>query len=734
MGSEDRLITVLKLLSDEKRYRVLKFLAAHGPLSLSDLARLLGMDTYTEMSKLRYHMRKLESEGLVIHDTKVNKYHLTKFGKELVKCLEELQSKLLEGEREIRGVHVMDIASVEMLDWHYLYELLRRELSLPRKMAKELAKAVELKIHSLGLKVVPLSLVREVISATLLEQGLTEYSSLLGKLGPPASILRRVLRRLKSMGSIKLVLQKISEYTIKELLLTKLFPRTTSLHYVRGEVLIEALSRWLLNDLLFVHNPFIMYNSTIRFVTSSCMGTIHCKDGESTLSALSYLIGLFSELYPLGQVLPHFSTFLAMLRASRDSVKRFLQEVLLKDYTGDHVVTIHLDYGIPPILSRYLEKYFSYYIPTAEEINEYWRLILNELSELFNKFTSLHVVVSLSLWCDLRDEDFALLTKTIASGVPIVLMRGSKENVCFTGSLFPLDINDEVPTYLGSVVSTSIIVNTPLALHLGADEAKILSTLRKWIQDTTPLIKIKEKHSRSLSSIVEIVRESTCLKYTSVPTRYHLLSFVGLPEVALSLLGVRKLDDIDLHSYYDLLTRFIAGIQESVKEFNSIVQNERVKVMWCLRTTSCASKVLSSVKKSKILPQAVPSATYLGLVPLYLPISLRERLELVRRLCSFGDVMYIQLGSSARDFIAELVHEVVSSGSCTALIPLMDLTKCMYCCCSSIGLYDSCRFCLSYMGVVKVGRVISRYLFLDDVPAVVREEYLKRVRYQCFSS
>ena len=175
-------IKVLKAISSSLRLQILNLLFDKGPLSYTELMSSLKMNPSRDAGRFAYHLKFLLKADLTEADVESRKYCLTELGKMVIEIADRVDKKALKP----KGMLVRASRfALEDFDANRIATSLMREAKMPAELAQKMAKEAEKRLLKAKTKYVTAPLVREIVNAMLIENGLEEYRHKLTRLGLP---------------------------------------------------------------------------------------------------------------------------------------------------------------------------------------------------------------------------------------------------------------------------------------------------------------------------------------------------------------------------------------------------------------------------------------------------------------------------------------------------------------------------------------------------------------------
>jgi len=195
-------------------------------------------------------------------------------------------------------------------------------------------------------------LIRELVIAVLIEEGLEEYRHRLTRLGMPVHDVTQSLRKASEKGFSSIeVLQAAGRQVLTEYVLLKALPREVADSHLAGQIHLSEIWNWVLRPQTVHHDLRVFLSG--EFKPSGVLASEAGKP-ENLSKALSLTLSLveaFSKETSEGQTLEYFNVFLApyLKGASSERVLSLLESFLqsLSFLGEDFQVSFGLELGVP---------------------------------------------------------------------------------------------------------------------------------------------------------------------------------------------------------------------------------------------------------------------------------------------------------------------------------------------------------------------------------------------------
>ncbi len=300
---------LFKTLASPVRLSILKNLNKQS-LSYTELMKAVGMVKKSGSGKFAHHMHVLISSGLVRLNEKTKTYELSPQGSELVKSLENIRSALLSHDRlKVRRSGLF----IERFDRNRIAQVLVEEAGMPPKTADKLARLAEEKLESLKIEYLTAPLIRELVNALLIDQGLEEYRHRLTRLGMPVHDVEKLLNETSAKHSFQLLVKRSSNAVFREYVLQSALPREAVDAYLSGDIDLCSVDTW----------PF------------SISAKIYNAEPDQMIDALSRVDGIEDEI---------------VLKISEPVENQFFNFFLNQLWIRDIKVTVYSDEPISTVI------------------------------------------------------------------------------------------------------------------------------------------------------------------------------------------------------------------------------------------------------------------------------------------------------------------------------------------------------------------------------------------------
>lgn len=340
-------IRILKAVSSNVRLGILNILFDKGPLSYTELMSLLKMDPSRDAGRFAYHLRFLLKAGLLEVDAESKKYALTDVGRLVVGVAEEIEKQSVKTKQPLVRTSRY---SLEEFDVNKITLDLNREAGLPIELGQKIAKEAEKRLLRAKVRYLTAPLIREVVNAILIENGLEDYRHKLTRLGLPVYDVHLLVAK-RGYRSV----EEAGKSVLEEYMLLNVLPRDVADAHLSGKLHIHDLSCWILKPSEVIHDvrPFLADGLKLENIGADRHSLPPPKSFEAALNLISNAVAFASEEVSRGQTLEFFNVFLApFLRGldadrARSALKLFILNLSLYPR-----ISINLEFSIPAFLSE----------------------------------------------------------------------------------------------------------------------------------------------------------------------------------------------------------------------------------------------------------------------------------------------------------------------------------------------------------------------------------------------
>jgi anaerobic ribonucleoside-triphosphate reductase len=342
---------VLKAVASPLRLQILNLLFDKGLLSYTELMSSLKMNPGRDAGRFAYHLKFLLKADLVEVDAEARKYCLTEMGKMVIDVADKIDRKALKSKSTL--VRTSRLA-LEEFDANKIANSLIREAKMPAELAQKIAKEAEKQLLRSKTKYLTAPLVREVVNAILIEDGLEDYRNKLTRLGVPVHDVTSLLEsRSREIHNSISVAELTGRAVFKEYTLLHVFPRDISDAHLSGALHIDNLSSWITKPKEVMHDlRFFMENGLNLENTNSTLRSYPPpQDLETALDMIfNALLYAREEIGDL-QTVDYFNIFLAPFATDvQPSRIRQLLSLFVLNLNRHTSVSLGLELTIPGFL------------------------------------------------------------------------------------------------------------------------------------------------------------------------------------------------------------------------------------------------------------------------------------------------------------------------------------------------------------------------------------------------
>ncbi len=246
----------LKIISHEVRINLLKSLQRSShPLSFSYLKKKISMH-YSNNVNLSFHLNTLKNNNLI--KSSKNGYLLTPLGQKMVKSLETIEN-ILNEENETVMIRTSKY-SKEPFKIEKIEEYLIKEGNLEQNLAKKIANETIERLQKTNIEYLTAPLMRELINAILIENGLEKVRHKLTRLGSPPHEVFKLFNDNNILPAH--YLKKLGSDVSEQFLLLNLLPNNLADSYLSNDILLLHLNTWNLRPFSCLLNT----NNLMNFI------------------------------------------------------------------------------------------------------------------------------------------------------------------------------------------------------------------------------------------------------------------------------------------------------------------------------------------------------------------------------------------------------------------------------------------------------------------------------------
>jgi len=245
-------LRVLKAVSSPMRFKVLNLLLDKGPISYTEIMKILRLNPTRDAGRFAYHLKYLLKEDLIEPDAEARKYRLTDLGRTIIDMAEDIEKHFFKRKKML--VRTSRLA-MEEFDRNKIINSLVREANVPIDLAQKIARETEGRLSEFKTKYLTAPLIREFVNAVLVEKGLEEHRHKLTRLGLPVYDVTQLIRSkgTASLG-VEAVHKAAGDAVLGEYTLLNVLPRDIADAHLSGRLHLNNLGCWILKPNEFMHD------------------------------------------------------------------------------------------------------------------------------------------------------------------------------------------------------------------------------------------------------------------------------------------------------------------------------------------------------------------------------------------------------------------------------------------------------------------------------------------------
>ncbi|MEM4311046.1 MAG: anaerobic ribonucleoside-triphosphate reductase [Nitrososphaerales archaeon] len=541
LGATKRIKAIYSVIANLNRLEILKILNSHSPLTYSELKSLSGFKSKKESGKFAYHLRKLVRQNLVSLDRAQRKYIISNLGRSILNLNRQIEEQTLfeSGKLYVRTSR----HRIEPFNPDKILQSLVKEADMPLELAQRITNEIESRLPKIQTHYLTAPLIREIVNALLIEQGLEVYRQRLTRLGKP---VYDVSELISSTGSGKWAMDELKDVMAgsilaEYLLLIQLTKDIADLHF-SGDIHLSKINSWsFLPDTAFVNLNYIFENGFSL---------------DSKIPSLPRIDGKIKDFKELIKVLCHLTSLLSREINSEvcfTNLDSFLQKNNINVSEGDFCLLFELLSSTLPQSSDSLIVSFFLREENLKLLKEY---------EKYNSKTPNPKVVLILPFNLLKKNPYEF-NEALAHGIPLALAneeirsyRGIKHN----------SLSNGVKLFIHS-----LSINLPrIGYAAGKDEIYFRAKFYITLQNSVSALKSKKK------LITENLNRNL-LPFLSLNYREDSISsivnLIGLEEAGLAVLG----NDASVRDFREFSKRFVEGVNKLANDL-SLKVNEKINI------------------------------------------------------------------------------------------------------------------------------------------------------------
>ncbi len=737
-------LKVLKAVSSAIRLKVLNLLLTRGPLSYTEIMKILRLSPTRDAGRFAYHLKCLLKADLVEPDTEAKKYRLTDLGRTIIDVTEDIEKRFfMRRKMLVRTSHL----AMEEFDRNKIVDSLVREANVPMDLAQKIARETEGRLSEFKTKYLTAPLIREFVNAVLVEKGLEEYRHRLTRLGLPVYDVAQLIKtRGTTFLGVESVQKAASDAVLEEYTLLNVLPRYIADAHLSGRLHLNSLGCWILKPSEFMHDLrfFLQHGVNLGRTNLTSLSSHPPTNLEAALSTASNVLKIASTETSGEQAFDSFNVFLAPFTHGlseeriRESLRTFV--VNLNQSSSSEGFPIEASLGLELVVPDFLEKKRAIG-PGGKKTGCYGdfveesRLIASLLSEVVSEDDRHKPIFNPSLILKLRPEVlgnkecsnvlYQFHRLAAEKGLPYFanLQSRSQKHTSYTatGCRFASDWKGdwELDTLqTGSIDNVSL--NLPRASYDAEGSQSIFFRLldeRLEMARRALEIKYRTLRQRVREGLLPFLSQKVDgNRYFRLENATRLVSFVGLSETVESLLEKPMHDNETIDFAGAILRHLNKGVQSYAKKpetrlaLSMVPSSKAAKRLAELDVEHCGwEKVRVQGTKEE------PFYTDMVAVPLTNKITWRHRLRIegeFHKLASGSHLALIQLADAKQDpdELLSVTKEIVGGYKVGLYAYNRNLAYCANCQKTFYGIPPKCSRCGSTNMLICFSRISAKHL------------------------
>ncbi len=738
-------LRVLKAVSSSLRLKVLYLLLERGPLSYTEIMKILRLNPSRDAGRFAYHLKYLLKEKLIEPDAQKKKYRLTELGRTIINLAEDIEEHYFK-----RGKIVVRTSRLAMEDFdrNKIVESLIKEAGVPTDLAQKIARETESRMSEFKTKYLTAPLIREIVNTILMEKRLEEYRHKLTRLGLPVYDVTQLIKSIgaKSLG-VEAVHKAAGDAVIEEYTLLNVLPRDIADAHLSGTLHINNLGCWILKPNEFMHDLrfFLQHGLNLGKTGFGRTAYLPPKSIEAALLTTSNVLKIAATEVSGEQAFDYFNIFLAPF--ARDAPEKRIREALrmlifnVNSSPTNQGFPVEASLGLEFVVPDFLKESDAIG-PSGEKIGCYedfveeTRLIASLLLDIMLEDSKHGPAVNPSLIMKVRPEVFenkeceSLLIQShklaAENGLPYFVnlcTKGQQQaSYTATGCRFAVDWKKdwELDT-LRTGSMDPVIINLPrVAYEAERNQTRFYELLDEQLEMTLRALEIKYQavKRRSFEGLLPfLMQKADGDHYFRLQNASRLVGFMGLNETIQSLLGENLHEDSKV---LDFAEKIVKDLSKKVQRY---AKKPETRALLSMPPNIDAAKRLAELDVencgwSKVHAQGTkeePFYTDLVAVPLTSDITWEDRLNIegkFHKMTPGSHLAIIQLNESEvdADSLLSATRKITKSYAVGFYVYNRHLSHCASCQKTFLGIIAKCPSCGSVSMLTSSSRLSAKHL------------------------
>ncbi|UCE29075.1 MAG: helix-turn-helix domain-containing protein [Candidatus Bathyarchaeota archaeon] len=738
-------LRVLKAVSSSMRLKVLNLLLNRGPLSYTEIMKILRLNPTRDAGRFAYHLKFLLETDLIEPDTEAKKYRLTDLGRTIIDVTEDIEKRFFK--RKKIFVRTSRLA-MEEFNRSRIIDSLVREANIPTDLAQKIARETEGRLSEFKTKYLTAPLIREFVNTILVEKGLEEYRHKLTRLGLPVyDVTQLILSKGAAPLGVEAVHNAAGDAVLEEYTLLNVLPRDIADAHLSGRLHLNNLGWWILKPNEFMHDLRFFFQHGMDLGRTSLTGVSSPppRSLESALSAASSVLKIASTETSGEQAFDYFNVFLAPFAQGlseeriRESLRTFA--INLSQSSSDEGSSTRASLGLELVVPSFLEKKRAIGVGGKKtdrygDFVEESRLIASLLLEVMFEDSRHKPIFNPSLIMKMRPEVFKnkecssvlFQSHRLAAerGLPYFANLRSKDeryaSYTSTGCRFSADWKGdwELDTLqTGSV--DSAVLNLPRASYDAEGSRSVFFRLlderleMAWRALEIKYRTLRQRAREGLLPFLTQKADGNC--YSRLENATRLISFVGLNETVESFLGKAIPNSSEAMDFAKEIVEYLSECTQSYAK-----KPETRTALSMVPSTDTAKRLaeldVEHCGWEKVHVQGTreqPFYTDMVTVPLTTEVSWKRRLSIeeeFHKLAPGSHLAVIQLTDSKQEpeRLLSATREIVSKYEVGLYAYSRNLAYCSSCQKTFYGIPPKCPSCGSVNMLICFSRISAKYL------------------------